>query len=110
MIDVFYIDSNIWKNEFKKDSINQIRKVFDGITNSRSDDSKWKTRRLEYVQLWKNSNSKFTINFKRDHKNQKRVQCSLSKNNYKTFSELLMDIKSLTSTDSRQLDILIKSK
>lgn len=96
-IDVFYIDSNIWKNEFKKDSINQIRKVFDGITNSRSDDSKWKTRRLEYVQLWKNSNSKFTINFKRDHKNQKRVQCSLSKNNYKDFMRNFIRIEDLSS-------------
>lgn len=55
------------------------------ISNSYSDDSKWKDFRKKWSDLYKkdNKNPMIALRFKRDHKKQKRIQCGISSKNFK---------------------------
>lgn len=72
-----YINKNYWKSQFNEELVEDFRGIFDGITNSYDDDVKWKKRMNSAKELWKNTKSDINVNFKRDHKKQKRVQCSI---------------------------------
>lgn len=77
----FDIDHLKWNQYITDEMIEMmsVKNVFDGITNSYDDDLKWTERRKS---LTKDYNKKyltiFKPLFKRDHKKQKRVQCSVS--------------------------------
>ena len=70
-----------WKNWIKND-----------VSNCYSFDDAWKKQREEKKRAWKIKNpySLVTPTFKRDHKKQRRIQCSVNNSNFKKFIE---DIK-----------------
>lgn len=74
---IFFINANFWKSQFNKDLIELLKYFFDGITNDYKDDEYFKEKAITYKNIWDKNNSIININFKRDHKNQKRIQCSI---------------------------------
>ena len=83
---ILKIDADYWNSQFDNELVEQFTHIFDGITNDYSDDNKWKIRIKEANQLWDSTGSIIKVNFKRDHKRQKRVQCSIRK---ECFQELI---------------------
>lgn len=71
------IDGNFWANQFNEELTESFKNIFEGITNSYDDDVKWKQRMREANEAWDKTGSIIKMNFKRDHKKQKRVQCSI---------------------------------
>lgn len=68
--------------------------VFYGITNSYSDDQKWKARRIELTKKWhKNLPKGSPMNWhaKRDHKKQMRIQCSIGKKGFQDLFNFTYD-------------------
>lgn len=82
---VLYINKNFWVSQFDIGLVELFRGVFDGITNSYEDDAKWKLRITEYKERWKETESIINVHFKRDHKTQKRVQCSIKNKEFYTI-------------------------
>lgn len=80
---LLHIPADYWIAQFENSPVDAMLDAFEGITNSYEDDQKWTTRRKELTALWNKSSSDLNINFKRDHKNQRRVQCSISWNTFK---------------------------
>lgn len=74
---ILYINKEIWVKQFPKDVVSKMLTVFDGITNSYTDDNLWIERRKAYNKEWNDCKTGINIHFKRDHKTQKRVQCSI---------------------------------
>lgn len=68
--------------------------VFYGITNSYSDDQKWKTRRTELTKKWHKLlpiGSPMNWHAKRDHKKQMRIQCSIGKKGFQDLFNFTYD-------------------
>lgn len=88
-IHILYIPKEAWKSYFMPlDKFEKkFRNALDSVTNSPEDDAKWTELRTDCVNYWKqNTNKCITVNGKRDHKKQKRWQCSINKTNfYKEF-------------------------
>ena len=70
-----------------------LKHVFDGITNDKKDDIKWKETREKYKNLWKNETKNIIRpRFKRDHKKQKRIQCAINNKDFEKYFILKYDI------------------
>lgn len=88
----FMIDYKKWNDLIDDDAIKLLNKnnVFNGISNDHLDDTIWKKRRLslkkEYIKNHPVMAQYFMPRFKRDHKNQKRVQVGVSMNLLKNLS------------------------
>lgn len=68
--------------------------VFYGITNSYSDDQKWKTRRTELTKKWHKilpKGSPMNWHAKRDHKKQMRIQCSIGRKGFQDLFNFTYD-------------------
>jgi hypothetical protein len=75
------ISKENWLNYFgNKDIISDMLSEMKTISNDVSDDKKWKEFRKKYSDLY--GDSIISLRFKRDHKNQKRIQCGITKNNF----------------------------
>jgi hypothetical protein len=73
------IKSQNWKSYFGNlDKLDVMKDEMAFITNEYSDDKKWRLFRDKYKVLY--GDSVIKIRFKRDHKKQKRIQCSINKN------------------------------
>ncbi len=66
----------------------KLKNCLKAVSNDKKDDKKWTELRKKCVKFWKENTSGFiTLNGKRDHKAQKRWQCSINKTNF--FKEFL---------------------
>lgn len=87
---ILHFSENEWHNYFLDlaDFENLFKNALNSVSNSFSDDAKWTQLRKECVDFWKQNTSGYiTVNGKRDHKSQKRWQCSINKTNF--FKEFL---------------------
>lgn len=84
---ILYIEKDLWLKQFPQKMMEKLKGTFDGISNDRSDDAKWKKRRKQLKSEWNEYNSNINVLFKRDHKSQKRIQCSIKK---KWFNDVLV--------------------
>lgn len=75
--DLFYFDQyeEFWE-EFKQ------------MPHGREYDTQWKALRLKYQRLYKSTPRIVNMNPKRDHKIQKRIQCSIPKKHFEEFLRL----------------------
>lgn len=71
------INKGFWINQFDFGLVEEFKSIFEGISNRKEDDALWKIRREDAVNKWKDKESIINVHFKRDHKRQKRVQCSI---------------------------------
>jgi len=83
---VMKIPANYWRSLWPSDVTPFLEdRVFNGITNSYSDDPKWKKRRTELTAEWQRmlpAGSPMNWHAKRDHKKQMRIQCSIGKSGF----------------------------
>lgn len=89
-IHILFIPAEKWHTYFAPLDIfeNKLRNALNSVSNDRADDVKWTKLRIECVNFWKTITTGFiTLNGKRDHKKQKRWQCSINKTNF--FKEFL---------------------
>lgn len=89
-IHILFIPSTSWKTYFMpvEDFKFQFKNALQSVSNDKKDDQKWTQLRKACVQFWKDNTSGFiTPNGKRDHRNQKRWQCSINKTNF--FKEFI---------------------
>jgi hypothetical protein len=92
---VMRIPSTYWRSLWPSNVTPFLEKqVFKGITNSYSDDSKWRKRRTELAKKWNESlpaESPMNWHAKRDHKKQMRIQCSISKKGFENIFRVTYD-------------------
>lgn len=84
------VDPVKWKTHFDfPDYAEWKRWIKYDVSNCYSFDAAWKIQREEKKTDWniKNPNSLVTPTFKRDHKKQRRIQCSVNNANFKKFIE-----------------------
>ena len=80
---ILFIPGKDWNDLFYLDINEKLKKLLKEISNDYSDDEEWKRRRLELSAEWKeNTSNLIRLYFKRDHKQQKRIQCGIT---YKDF-------------------------
>ncbi len=80
---ILFIPGKDWHDLFYLDINEKLKKLLKEISNDYSDDEEWKRRRLELSAEWKeNTSNLIRLYFKRDHKQQKRIQCGIT---YKDF-------------------------
>lgn len=97
----FFDDPCVWRENFDENIINEYLELIISITNNKSDDEHWRENidrlRLKWNFLFKKNPSIIPAP-KRDHKNQKRLQCTMVPKNFydflvtnpKTVQELMM--------------------
>lgn len=90
--DIYYINYEKFTSMCFFKEINIATVEMKNISNNYYDDPSWKTFTLKYKKIYPEENI-IKINFKRDHKSQKRIQCSLSNKNYEIFKTQFKDIK-----------------
>ena len=89
-IHFLFIPANNWRSYFLplEQFETKFKNALNAVTNNHEDDAKWTKLRNECVTFWKNNSvDLITANGKRDHKKQKRWQCSINKTNF--FKEFL---------------------
>lgn len=76
---ILKIPASYWRSQFNQEVLSEYRDIFTGITNSKEDDDAWKERMTNAKSRWRelSPESIITPHFKRDHKTQKRIQCSI---------------------------------
>ena len=83
---IIHIDHKKWSMLFEFDHYSQCNHLIKTISNDASDDSLWKAETKRLRSIWNNDNNRIIqIGFKRDHKNQKRIQCSIPKGKFVSF-------------------------
>jgi hypothetical protein len=82
-----YIDSKKWSKLFEFEHYDYLKKCLKEITNEYSDDDKWTGMIAEMHNRWKKENRVIHLAPKRDHKRQKRIQCTIP--NQKFYKMLL---------------------
>jgi len=92
-----------WKSWFNYDLLPELHRwINDEVLNDRSYNDTWKQKRLEFSERW--GDLPIRLNFKRDSKTQKRIQCSIN-NSY--FYDVMIpqykiETKSIYQNDNRQ--------
>ena len=91
---ILFIPASSWKQYFipVENFETKFKNALSSVSNDRSDDDKWTELRKDCVSFWKKNTSGFiTPNGKRDHRTQKRWQCSINKTNF--FTEFIPKYK-----------------
>ena len=85
----YLIDKDLWNAGIPDGLLQAVshERVFGGISNDRKDDAIWKERRKAIKKEVKDMNGLFTPLFKRDHRNQKRVQVNIAVSNLDDLSK-----------------------
>lgn len=77
-----WLPEGAWRALFPEDTEPFLAPAaFAGISNRREDDAAWRDRRKGLLDAWREqlpAGSPIVANYKRDHKRQKRVQCSIA--------------------------------
>lgn len=81
---IFYIDYHKFTNQLQYHYDKRMFVELKLITNLKIDDIRWKQFCTKYRSLWPKENL-LSIRFKRDHKQQKRIQCALNWRRFKMF-------------------------
>ena len=84
------VDPEKWQSHFKFSDYEEWKEwINNKVSNCYSYDQTWKAEREERKSNWhrQNPTSLVTPTFKRDHKKQRRIQCSVNSNNFPKFVE-----------------------
>jgi hypothetical protein len=79
---VISVDCKKWNSLFSWDSYGELRDwITNKVSNHKSYNAQWKAERLFYKEKWGNDRI-IQPRFKRDSKNQRRIQCGITYNNF----------------------------
>lgn len=85
-IKILFISGQEWHTLFDLNIVQECQDLLNSVTNDKSDDEKWKNGRLALTKKWKdNTPNLIRPRFKRDHKNQKRMQCAINNKDFYTY-------------------------
>lgn len=80
---ILFIPGVIWRSLFVKSFEEKLHKLLREITNSPTDDKKWKELIAHFRNEWKQeTDNLIRLRFKRDHKKQKRIQCAINNKDF----------------------------
>ena len=79
---ILYINGEEWHKLFDPKLVDDSLHILTLVTNEHEDDEKWKQLKNEDKKKWEAKQSLIRPRYKRDHKNQKRMQCAI---NYSDF-------------------------
>lgn len=80
------INKDDYTNMFNKNFIPRLRNLLNTITNDKNDDDKWKEQIIQLRKDWKHETPNLIrLRFKRDHKNQKRIQCAINNKDFYNY-------------------------
>ena len=82
-----YVDADKWAELFEFEDYGFLKECLKEITNEYSDDSKWKGMMAEMHNRWGKDRRVIHLAPKRDHKKQKRIQCTIP--NVKFYEKFL---------------------
>lgn len=80
---IYSIPKAFWKKQFPKQESQYMLSIFNGIDNTEKTDLIWRQKTHEFKKVWKQTGSIITPHFKRDRKEQKRIQCGINHTNQK---------------------------
>lgn len=86
--DRFLVDHVKWHKHFSPfEHYKEMKEWIKGVSNSKDYNEQWKKERTLWKKKWHSElpHSKITPTFKRDSKNQRRIQCSVSAGNWESF-------------------------
>lgn len=111
---VYRINYKEWIKNLEYDKDSQMFAEMDLISNLHEDDERWNDFCNRHKKRWDEFDNKIAIRLKRDHKNQKRIQCAIPLRYYNTwfkstfeqipinkFQEILNDIKQSLHNDKK---------
>ena len=75
---VYLIPIKFWKKQFPDIESQLMLNIFNGIDNTSNTDALWKYRVRQFRDIWNTTDSIVSPHFKRDKKEQKRVQCVIN--------------------------------
>ena len=76
---ILYIKGNEWHSMFNQECLHEYRLLLNTISNDYSDDIKWKNETDKLRDKWKKTTPYLIVpRPKRDHKDQKRLQCAIN--------------------------------
>jgi len=84
------VDASAWRSHFDFPDYEEWKDwIRNKVSNCYDYDEQWKAERLKRKRDWEENNPKslVTPTFKRDHKKQRRIQCSVSSSNFPNFIE-----------------------
>ena len=85
-IETLFIKGDEWHKLFDMSLVNKCQELINTISNNPYDDNKWKTERTILTKAWKESTfNLIRPRFKRDHKNQKRMQCAINNKDFYSY-------------------------
>ena len=77
---ILYINGNEWHSYFDPICLDKYQTLLKTITNDHSDDAKWTQAINQLRKEWSQATPYLIVpRPKRDHKNQKRIQCAINK-------------------------------
>lgn len=76
---LLYIPAKRYNDYFNYEMKEDFHVLLNSITNSRTDDKRWKEEITRLRKIWAGTtNNYIRPRFKRDHKKQKRIQCAIN--------------------------------
>ena len=83
---ILYINGNDWHSLFNAECLTEYKNLIETITNDHNDDDKWKKNINILREKWKKTTPYLIVpRPKRDHKNQKRIQCAINTAAFYTY-------------------------
>lgn len=84
-VHTLYIEADEWTKNFDSELLDEFKELLNSITNDTSDDERWKSSIKEGRRKWKERTSNLIRpRFKRDSKKQKRIQCAINHNDFRS--------------------------
>ena len=85
-IKTLFISGNEWHELFDQNIVQECQDFLNSVTNNVSDDEKWKIGREALTAKWKEQTTNLVRpRFKRDHKDQKRMQCAINNGDFYNY-------------------------
>lgn len=85
-IETLFIDGDEWHQLFNQEIVQECQNFLHEITNDYSDDDKWRAGCKELQARWESETPNLVRpRFKRDHKDQKRMQCAINYSDFYTY-------------------------
>lgn len=91
---ILFIPVEVWKEHTKFDKKEELRNWIKNIvSNDRSYNERWKKEKSHYKKEWdKIEGRKINLRFKRDSKNQRRIQCAINNSDfYNYFNQFVVE-------------------
>jgi hypothetical protein len=82
---IIHVNHKKWDSLFRYSKAEEMKNELKEISNSYSDDKKWKAFMQKHKYYWNKQKRRVQLRFKRDHNSQKRIQCAINKTDFYNY-------------------------